>query len=152
MGEDLVHGVNELRMVEECPPVVGGRYRHRTVSLYAADDFGKLGGGWAQSNAMVNVPGSSWSGSGVNTGWLIGGGIEYGFKPNWTVKLEYNYIVFGARSFATTSCSSSTGSPTTCIGNGQSSGNTPLSADKQLFKFGVNYKFDWGAAPVIAKY
>ncbi|MGC1560453.1 MAG: hypothetical protein WA820_11465, partial [Bradyrhizobium sp.] len=45
MGEDLVHGVNELRMVEECPPVVGGRYRHRTVSLYAADDFGKLGGG-----------------------------------------------------------------------------------------------------------
>jgi opacity protein-like surface antigen len=46
--------------------------------------FGKFGGGWVQSNAMVNVPGSSWSGSGVNTGWLFGGGIEYGFKPNWT--------------------------------------------------------------------
>ena len=30
--------------------------------------------------------------SNIDGGWLIGGGIEYGFKPNWTVKLEYDYL------------------------------------------------------------
>src|SRR4029077_1742194 len=49
--------------------------------------FAKLGGGWVQSSAIVNVPGSpSWSGSSTNGGWLIGGGIEYGFKSHWTGK------------------------------------------------------------------
>ena len=45
MGEDLVHSVNELRIVEKCSPVVGGRHGHRTVPLHAADDFGKFGRG-----------------------------------------------------------------------------------------------------------
>jgi opacity protein-like surface antigen len=31
--------------------------------------------------------------SNIDDGWLIGGCIEYGFKPNWTVKLEYDYAV-----------------------------------------------------------
>ena len=45
MGEDLVYSVNKLRMVNECLPVVGGRDRHRTVSLDAADDLGNFGRG-----------------------------------------------------------------------------------------------------------
>ena len=45
MGEDLIHRVNKLRMVKKCLPVVGGRHRHRTVSLDAADDLGKFGRG-----------------------------------------------------------------------------------------------------------
>ena len=39
-----------------------------------------------------------WTGSSTNGGWLLGGGIEYGFKPNWTVKLEYDYYGFGTKS------------------------------------------------------
>jgi outer membrane immunogenic protein len=31
-------------------------------------------------------------------GWLIGGGIEYLFASNWSLKLEYNYMDFGGRS------------------------------------------------------
>lgn len=31
-------------------------------------------------------------------GWLIGGGIEYLFARNWSLKLEYNYMDFGSRS------------------------------------------------------
>ena len=54
--------------------------------------FGKLGGGWVQSSATVNVPGPTWSGSNTDGGWLVGGGIEYGFKAHWTVKLEYDYL------------------------------------------------------------
>jgi outer membrane immunogenic protein len=31
-------------------------------------------------------------------GWLIGGGIEYLFAPNWSLKVEYNYMDFGSES------------------------------------------------------
>jgi hypothetical protein len=27
-----------------------------------------------------------------------------------------------------------------------------VSADKHIFKVGLNYKFDWGKAPVVARY
>lgn len=29
------------------------------------------------------------------SGWTVGGGVEYGFTPNWSAKLEYAYIDFG---------------------------------------------------------
>ena len=97
--------------------------------------FGKLGGGWVQSNATVNVPGASWNGSNTNTGWLLGGGIEYGFKPHWTVKLEYDYLALSNWTSATVPAVS-------------------LSRDLQMIKFGVNYKFESGvtaaAEPVRA--
>jgi outer membrane immunogenic protein len=127
--------------------------------------YGKAGWAWGKFDAFSSnginefapiftptslLTTSTWGGT-LN-GPLFGLGIEYLLTNNWTVKLEYNYIAFGTRSFATTTCTSGTGSPTTCVGNGQSSGNTPLGADKQLFKFGVNYKFDWGPGAVIAKY
>ena len=52
--------------------------------------FAKLGGGWVHSSAIVNLPESCrvGSGSSTNGGWLIGGGIEYGFKAHWTVNLN----------------------------------------------------------------
>ena len=55
--------------------------------------FAKFGGGWVQSNATLNLPGTVWNGSSTSSGLLVGGGIEYGFKPHWTVKLEYDYLV-----------------------------------------------------------
>ena len=33
--------------------------------------------------------------SSTKTGWTIGGGVEYAFTPNWTVKGEYLYENFG---------------------------------------------------------
>jgi hypothetical protein len=98
--------------------------------------FGKLGGGWVQSNATVNVPGSpSWNGSNTNSGWLLGGGIEYGFKAHWTVKLEYDYLALSNWTSATVPAVS-------------------LNRDLQMIKFGVNYKFESGvtaaAEPVRA--
>ena len=88
--------------------------------------FGKLGGGWVQSNATVNVAGlPSWNGSNTNSGWLLGGGIEYGFKPHWTVKLEYDYLALSNWTSATVPAVS-------------------LNRDLQTIKFGVNYKFESG--------
>ena len=45
MGEDLVDGVDEFRMVEEGLPVICGRHRNRTVSLHTPDNFDKFGRG-----------------------------------------------------------------------------------------------------------
>jgi outer membrane immunogenic protein len=67
-------------------------------------------------------------------GWLLGVGVEYGFAPNWSAKLEYNYIDFG------------TDQITFAPGLVQEIGQ-----DAHLVKFGVNYRFGWGG-PVVARY
>ena len=91
--------------------------------------FAKLGGGWVHSDATVNVPGSpSWNGSSTNGGWLIGGGIEYGFKAHWTVKLEYDYLALSNWNSATVPA-------------------VALSRDVQMIKAGINYKFESGLPP-----
>jgi outer membrane immunogenic protein len=124
--------------------------------------YGKAGWAWGKFDAFdtqsttffpsgsTNL--STQSFGGMLNGPLFGLGIEYLVTNNWTVKLEYNYIIYGTRSFATTACGSSGSGPTTCTAGGQSVGNTPLGADKQLFKFGVNYKFDWAPLPVTARF
>jgi outer membrane immunogenic protein len=32
-------------------------------------------------------------------GWTVGGGIEFGITPNWSAKIEYNYLNFGAEQY-----------------------------------------------------
>lgn len=39
--------------------------------------------------------GQSNTASETDAGWAAGGGIEYGFAPRWSVKLEYRYIQVG---------------------------------------------------------
>jgi opacity protein-like surface antigen len=91
--------------------------------------FAKLGGGWVHSSALLNSPGGSWNGASTNGGWLVGGGIEYGFKPHWTVKLEYDYLAL-----------SNWTSPMVPAG--------ALNRDVQMIKFGANYKFESGITAV----
>src|SRR5262245_39616926 len=86
--------------------------------------YGKVGSGWVNSNAILNFPGVSWSGSNTSSGWLVGGGIEFGFKSNWTIKVEYDYLALG------------NWTPTVA--------STQLNRDVQMVKFGLNYKFDSG--------
>jgi outer membrane immunogenic protein len=33
--------------------------------------------------------------SNTNLGWAAGGGLEYAFANNWSVKLEYLYVDLG---------------------------------------------------------
>jgi outer membrane immunogenic protein len=58
-------------------------------------------------------------------GWLFGAGFEYAFTPNWTARLEYDYIGLRDWTFA---------SPV--------AGDT-LNVSRQLniFTVGLNYKF-----------
>ena len=87
--------------------------------------FAKLGGGWVNSNATLNLPGTVWNGSSTSSGWLAGAGIEYGFKSHWTVKLEYDYLGL-----------SNWNSPTVP--------SVALNRDLQMVKAGINYKFESG--------
>ena len=87
--------------------------------------YGKLGGGWVNSNAVLNFPGVSWIGSTTSLGWLAGVGVEYGFKSHWTIKVEYDYL-------ALSNWTSPTLPP------------IQLNRDLQMVKFGANYKFESG--------
>jgi opacity protein-like surface antigen len=86
--------------------------------------YSKIGGGWAQSNAALNVVngGTIWVGSQTDSGWLIGAGLEYAFADNWTGKLEYDYIGLGNATVST---------PPVAI----------ASRDIQMLKVGANYQF-----------
>jgi opacity protein-like surface antigen len=87
--------------------------------------YGKVGGGWVHSNAVLNFLGVSWTGSTTSPGWLAGAGVEYGFKSHWTLKLEYDYL-------ARSSWTSVIFPP------------IQLNRDLQMVKFGANYKFESG--------
>ena len=87
--------------------------------------FGKLGVGWAHHDISINLPGFPWSESITKSGLLAGGGIEYGFKSHWTVKLEYNYLSLPTWTSAAFPAVS-------------------LSRDVQTIKAGINYKFESG--------
>src|SRR5262245_33677300 len=93
--------------------------------------YAKLGGGWVHSNATLNFPSVTWQGSSTSSGWLAGAGVEYGFKPNWTLKLEYNYIGLGSWASSTIP-------------------SIQLNRDLQMVKFGVNYKFERGLPDQVA--
>jgi len=93
--------------------------------------YGKLGGGWVHSNALLNFPGVSWIGSNTSSGWLAGVGLEYGFKSHWTVRLEYDYLAL-----------SNWTSPTVP--------SVQLNRDLQMVKAGINYKFESGLPDTVA--
>ena len=45
----------------------------------------------AVSDAVVPTIGSG-SDSQWRSGWTVGGGVEYGLTPNWSLAVEYNYV------------------------------------------------------------
>jgi outer membrane immunogenic protein len=64
---------------------------------YAANNwlfYGKAGGGWVRDSATLTsvATGLSVGASDTNSGWLLGAGIEYGFTPNWTMRVEYDHF------------------------------------------------------------
>jgi outer membrane immunogenic protein len=59
--------------------------------------YGKGGVAFAHVNDSLNdVFGGFASASQTRTGWTAGVGLEYAFAPNWSAKLEYDYLGFGS--------------------------------------------------------
>ena len=80
-------------------------------------------------------------------GLLLGAGIEHAFAPNWTVKLEYNFIDYGSAQANFSECI--TGDTPPCTTNPFA---TSQHVTKQIFKVGFNYLFSPWGAPVVARY
>jgi outer membrane immunogenic protein len=98
--------------------------------------YGKAGGGWVGNNSftVTNVTtGTSVTGSNNNTnsGWLAGGGIEWAFAPNWSVKAEYDYLGLNNQSVTVPAAVPVLGGDTFSTNN----------RDVQMFTVGVNFLF-----------
>ena len=94
------------------------------------------------------------SGSYANTqvGWTAGGGLEWMFLPNWSAKVEYLYYDLGRVSGSFANTWSGIGGDYAGINDLESITNFSARASGNIVRAGVNYHFNWGAAPVVAKY
>src|SRR5258705_3500293 len=86
-------------------------------------------------------------GSATLDGLLIGVGLEYAFLNNWTVKFEYDYLGFEAKNVTFSAFCGPCGQ-----GGSTSTFTQNVSADKHIFKVGLNYLFNFGGPAVVAKY
>jgi outer membrane immunogenic protein len=74
------------------------------------------------------------NGNATLPGLLLGVGMEYAFLPNWTAKIEYNYIAFEQQQVNFTFSEGGVVIPADALGQN-------FGATKQIIKVGVNYKF-----------
>ena len=101
--------------------------------------YGKAGGAWVGSdNLTINntVTGASITGltNNTNSGWVAGGGIEWALAPNWSVKIEYDYIGLNGRTVTVPA-------GTFLAGDTFTTSNPNV----QVVKVGANYLFKYGA-------
>jgi outer membrane immunogenic protein len=105
--------------------------------------YGKVGVAYFQNRNQVFFPGGALfeSAKYFDPGIVAGGGIEWMFAPNWSVFVEGSYIWNlddSAHDFLTPA-----GVPSEVINN------RPKIVTGLV---GVNYRFNWGGGPVVAKY
>lgn len=104
------------------------------------------GNPWSSQNnslAFFLFPGAFGGGFGFNqnqnnfkVGYTAGGGLEYMFTPNWSVKAEYLYVDLGRQS-----------------SNFLSNFGSASRSTAHVARLGVNYHFNFGGmAPVVARY
>jgi len=94
-------------------------------------------GGYAVAGVEAGVKDSTnvllASTTSTRNGWTAGGGLEWGFAPNWSAKFEWLYMKFNSASF------------NTAVAEGPRT--VPL--DDNVVRVGINYRF---GGPVVAKY
>lgn len=78
-------------------------------------------------------------------GYVVGGGFEYALLPNLSLTAEYNYFDFGMNGYTLN-----------CSGNAACAGTPMFPAsvrqNMQTVMLGVNWRFNTGLAPLVAKY
>lgn len=70
----------------------------------------------------------------TRVGWVAGGGIEWAFAPNWSLKGEYQYIDLGRRTVGAAETTLA-GAPTLFAIS------TPVRTDFHTGRIGINYRF-----------
>lgn len=89
-------------------------------------------GGYAWADSRFT---NGFTGNGGRNGYTVGGGLEYLFTQNWSGKIEYQYYDFGTMNYVT---------PALLVGGFRN--------DEHTIKAGLNYRFNFGGSPVVAKY
>jgi outer membrane immunogenic protein len=87
--------------------------------------------------------------SSTRIGWTAGGGVEWMFLPNWSAKAEYLYYDLGSATYSggvllTNAAANSPFTINSVHSSTRFSGN--------VVRAGLNYHFNWGAPPVVARY
>jgi outer membrane immunogenic protein len=98
--------------------------------------YAKGGWAWARDKYINGYPLLFYSAKQDRSGWTIGAGWEWAFARNWSAFLEYDHYHFGTK---------------TVVDN-QGDDPFPIKQTVDTVKVGVNYRFDWGKSPVVAKY
>jgi len=106
--------------------------------------YAKAGGAWSRTTygllADTHALGLGTGSTTLDTwGWVVGGGIEYALTSHWTAFAEYNHIGLASTSVAF---------PTVEEISAETI-NVRQAVD--LFKLGVNYKFDFASLAAIGR-
>jgi outer membrane immunogenic protein len=114
-----------------------GGLAYGQVSSSTVGAFSALGG--------FTALGETYAGTASNTraGWTVGGGMEWLFMPNWSLKWEYLYIDLGKLNYADRCISAVCGSAPAYA--------TSVQFREQVARVGINYHFNTPVA-VVAKY
>ena len=131
-----------------------------TLLIYGTGGLA-YGGAWANvaQNGVedTNLRGAyeltnTWLGGGrqsqILTGWTAGGGAEWMFAPNWSVKAEALYWDLGRMNVQTAALG--VAGDLNAHNNNLASGRTSFSYQGVMARAGLNYHFNWGGAPVDA--
>jgi outer membrane immunogenic protein len=86
--------------------------------------YAKGGYAWADTRHSFGFTGDQ-----GDSGYTVGGGIEYMLTQNWSTKLEYQYYNFGDVTFVS--------APPIVA--------TSFKNDEHTIKLGLNYRFNWAA-------
>lgn len=108
-----------------------------------------VGQGCAPENPVLSTWGNA---SQILVGYTVGGGFEWMFMQNVSLKAEALYYDLGSQTITT--------NPSGVVNNRAPSGDiailnqtqTTIRQNGVTAKVGANYHFNWGAAPVVASY
>lgn len=121
--------VNSYNYTAEAFPPPGAVEKYSGVSSYSQSLYGK------SSYNQVLV------------GWNIGGGIEWMFKTNWSLKAEALYWNMGNINLQTISYALSGPTNSGVIVN-----NTQVNYQGVIARAGINYHFNLGGVPAVASF
>jgi len=118
-----------------------GTVRGRLGVTFMPELLAYVTGGFAYGDVTVSsrtrfAPGPAFtyvgSGSSTETGWTVGGGLEYSFLGNWSAKVEYLYVSLSAPSHVALPQA-----PNAPFRVRHSVGDLDLN----IVRFGLNYRF-----------
>jgi outer membrane immunogenic protein len=133
----------------------------------------KGGAAWLQNQATVTdlSNGLSVGETKIDTGWVAGAGIEYAFAPNWTIRVEYDYMGFGNSTVGSMTVDPYNNNNNNCCKQKPTPPTPPVippvtpptptfvsetfnagNVSNQVVTLGINYKFGAPPPPLVTKY